>query len=395
MRVAGTRVGWAAVAASLTFGCFFYDSNWGASKRAQVNAAKHYTPAGLRRDATGASTPRRAAATRVLKARVYAARGYVVETTHWKKRFADVVLRANDSLAAELGVRLELESSVEWQTAADGADLYALIDELAAKDPGEGADFVIGLTGSLPKLVFSFHQLGVGSNPGKHIVLRASNDAVEYSAIQGALDELDEGERARVYRSRLLHKATSVLLHELGHTLGAPHSREPSDVMFAHYSTDIQGFAPATRALLGASLAEAENGVERARALAAALRAAPAAHWVEAERDALLARLDAASRATAAPTPASSPAASATASNAAVPALRPEHQARYREAVAALDAGRLDAALAAGGPLFAEYPGEYAVQDLRCRIAMARNQGWNSARAECEPLMRLMPAMPK
>ena len=53
-------------------------------------------------------------------------------------------------------------------------------------------DFVLGLVGSLPRVEFSFHQLGMAGLLGKHLVVRAMNDDAEFKYIQHQLDELDE-----------------------------------------------------------------------------------------------------------------------------------------------------------------------------------------------------------
>jgi hypothetical protein len=63
----------------------------------------------------------------------------------------------------------------------------------------------------------------------------------------------------------------------------------------------------------------------------------------------------------------------------------------YRNALGEHRAGREQEAWQIAQPLFERYPADYAVQDLRCQIAMKRDADWDHARAECEGLMKLSP----
>ena len=70
-------------------------------------------------------------------------------------------------------------------------------------------------------------------------------------------------------------------------------------------------------------------------------------------------------------------------------------RALYAQASGDLAAHRTRDAWAKAEPLFARYPGVYAVQDLRCKLALAQSSQWKDARRECEHLMKLSRGKPK
>ncbi|HWO11998.1 MAG TPA: matrixin family metalloprotease, partial [Polyangiaceae bacterium] len=97
----------------------------------------------------------------------------------------------------------------------------------------------------------------------KHIVLRSASDAAELDAIEAAFPDLDATARRDLYAKRKLHKATVLLLHELGHALGAIHTTQRNELMYPSYSADMNGFAESTRAVLRISLESRESATER------------------------------------------------------------------------------------------------------------------------------------
>jgi hypothetical protein len=62
---------------------------------------------------------------------------------------------------------------------------------------------------------------------------------------------------------------------------------------------------------------------------------------------------------------------------------------QWRRASDLAKAGDDQAAWQVARPLFARYPLVYAVQDLRCKLAMAAFPSFDDVRTECDPLMRL------
>lgn len=134
---------------------------------------------------------------------------------------------------------------------------------------------------------------------------------------------------------------------------------------------------------------------EIAAARLALLRTATGADWVAFEHDAEVARLEAF---TAGPPADAGLAAAQQASTAAaidVPfELRGADRDRYVRAVQELHAGVVASAWSDARPLFAAYPSVYAVQDLRCQLAMLRWLDRDALKAECAPLGRLADAGP-
>jgi len=388
--------------------CFFFDSRWGEEKRSQQRNAQHAAPATLaasRGEDDGAPL-----ATRVFKVRVYATARHAAEVSEWQHRIEDALRDASQVLGPTLGVRLELAGAEVWATSTTDEDLSNMLDQLVSTDAARDSDRVIGLVGSVPRFELSFHELGMGRILGKHLVLRAMNDAREYEAIQRSFDELEESERVKLYRSRRRHKVAAVLLHELGHNFGLPHEVERTSVMFKSYDPKASGYGAAAVGGMRMALArevdpKSSPDDQFATAFIAHLRQTSAA-WVDADRDAMIQKLEVV-RASARPTAGPSGATSAANRTAAAPAsekrfgapeeakprrepaIAAEQRATYQRAHQLLAEGQVEEAWKTGEPLFSTYPDDYAVQDLRCAIAMKRSGAWASVQRECEPLMRL------
>jgi len=366
-----------------TSGCFFYDSRWGEATKSQQRVAEHHMPEGLASEPGEAPVdgPGTACSTE-LRLRVHDASSVSASTRG--HGFAEVVARANQVLAPDLGACLTLSEVRPWKQVAATASLEAQLAELEQLDGGEGVDLVVGIGAPTQLLTFSFSQLGVAEFLGKHLVLRSASDAAELEAIESAFPDLDAKARSELYAKRKLHKATVLLLHELGHTLGAIHTTQRTELMYPSYSADMNGFSESTRALLRISLESRESATERgvsstrAARMLELLKSTPSGTWNLQDFEARLKVLE--TMAAAPPRTTSAKAASG---------LAPADQAAYDEAARLLDAKRSKEAWARAKPLFDRYLGSYEVQDLRCKIAMELGGDWETARQECEPLMRL------
>jgi hypothetical protein len=387
----------AALALTLN-GCFLgYDSRWGAAKRMQQHNAASAAPAAIESTPppeTSSAGEARAGAVRAYRVRIYASPAYEALTVDWHRRVSELLEDGNLVLGPSIGARLTIESFHEW--AVDEQSLSGALRALAEEDEGRDVDWVIGFVSALPRATRSFHELGMAEVPGKHLVLRAAGVADEKDAIDQAFDQLSEADRTKLGRARARHRATAVLLHEIGHTLGALHVSDLKSLMHPAYDTKMDAYGDPSAVLMRATLSHRDDAdpKERATALLSALESAPADTWAPADRDPFEARL----RAVLAPLANAAPAKESP----KVPALAPEVaalpedvRARFVDASRALEAGDAAAALEKARPLFEAEPDVLPVQDLRCKIAMARNLGWDSVRTECARLMTLSTAPKK
>ncbi len=204
---------------------------------------------------------------------------------------------------------------------------------------------------------------------------------------------------------RRRHKTATVFLHEIGHTLGAPHEVDATTIMHGRYGSKVTGYSDAAAGLMRLALAHRlDPGAQSEQAFAGALLAhveGTSVSWVPDERDALLARL----RREASPPPSPPPTRGRRRSPTSPAPSPPDPPAgpapdplatltitdrhAYDHAVEHLHARRLADAWVQAQPLFTAYPDVAAVQDLRCQIAMARGGDWTEVQAQCAPLMSI------
>jgi hypothetical protein len=426
-----------------TAACF--DSTWGEAKRAQEREAARVTPTDLKAlsgaGANGRLTP--------IRVHVVASPKYTAQVIDAPKRFRETVDEANCVLSGA-GVVLDVASFETWSPSED--DLPVTLAALEKAFPGNGEDLYVGLVGSVPRLALSFHDVGYATVLGHHVVLRAPSRADDVDAIQRNLDELSTEEREQLIRSRRNHRAAVVLLHELGHTLGAVHETAESSIMSTSYAAERSAFGPGNMAILNATLRhraahEAQRGA-LAREILGTLDqqkgdfvpadlATTRAYVAEiAERESSPSPVEnqaspaspaspasttstssAPRRAGWLPTPAittrlpppslsastASAVASASAPTSGKPStqangpenavtgldeLSPAHRELFRTSNAAFESGDAKGAWDRAKPLFSAYPNSYAVQDLRCKMAMAL-ASYDAARPECDSVMRL------
>ncbi|MBT8470671.1 MAG: hypothetical protein KJN97_18135, partial [Deltaproteobacteria bacterium] len=104
--------------------------------------------------------------------RVYASQEYRAQRAGWEARVRKMVDSSGEVLGPAFGLRLEVVDTRVWDADCDPERLQECLDELAALDPGEGVDWVIGLVSSVPRFTESFDELGMADLPGRHFVLR-------------------------------------------------------------------------------------------------------------------------------------------------------------------------------------------------------------------------------
>jgi hypothetical protein len=383
-------------------GCFlFYDSRWGEAEASQKRVAAKRMPSQLRGEGEvvepGATA--RAPAVR-LKIRAYATPHYAGALVDGKAQFEQAIIDANPTFDHDLSIRLELAGYSVWSKAVADDDLAQLIEQIMSEDPARDVDWVVVLASPRQMVATSADQLGVGLLLGRHLAIRAMSDAAEFDAIERGFDELSDGERRRLYAARKRHKAATVLLHEIGHTLGMPHEIDSRSLMSAKYSSDAGAFG-AHAARLGRRALElraTEPGTELHRKAAQGalnvLGNAPEHTWEPGAtrdvEDLLKRHLQGTQvklsgkpppRLTPAPAPTSAPGGGAK--------LSPADRALFTRAREAQAAGNIAEARAIAAPLFQSYPDEFAVQELRCQLAMKAGLSADAETAECAPLVRL------
>lgn len=185
-----------------------------------------------------------APAPRVLLARVWADKPHARAVLGWQVRFHRLVKAANEVLSANLGVVIEIESMKVWDHEGGQDKMMAQLDALVGRDDGAQVDIVIGLTSPLPVFKPVLHALGVAMPFGKHMVMRGIEDAAEHVRLREVLDEFSSEERETLYQSRMRHRELLVLLHEVGHLLGAMHVWPEASIMHPGYASHQNSFSP-------------------------------------------------------------------------------------------------------------------------------------------------------
>lgn len=189
----------------------------------------------------------------IAKIRVWADDAYRAQNLHWQQTLQDQLDAVNEVLAATFGVRLVADYRT-WQRHAPGASLAESLDALAQVDAGDDVLSVVGMTSSISLVSATFEQLGLASVGGRHMIMRGYADVEERKMFETAFTELRAGERDLLYQSRRRHKTTAILLHELGHNLGAEHVSDEDTLMHETYSARSSAFDPHSHDVILATL---------------------------------------------------------------------------------------------------------------------------------------------
>jgi hypothetical protein len=397
----GTRRAFVALVVASLASAACYDSRWGEAKRAQQRNAARATPATISANEGDGNTDGNGEAGRAprmvrpYRVRAWANARYAGQSIDWEKQIKELVDASNQVLAKDLGVALTIESIRSWALESD-ADLAGSLRALHEVDGADDVDFVIGFVGALPVATESFHELGYGDLPGKFLVVRAPGVLGERDQIEKAFDQLDDDTRARVAKRRKQHRAESVLLHELGHALGALHEVDSGSIMYHRYDQRMAGYSDAALALMRPWLAARGRGAQEdvaalKHAELEALEGPLAGAWVPAERESMLAKIRSAPTATTTATTTTT--ASTTPTPIATPTvpteIRDADRDTFSRASALYSSGDYDQAWKVGTPLFAAYPTVRAVQDMRCQLAMKRALPLSKIKTECEAIMKI------
>ncbi|HYQ15088.1 MAG TPA: matrixin family metalloprotease, partial [Polyangiaceae bacterium] len=209
-------------------GCFFYDSSWGAAKASQKRVVAQRTPSELRRE----RPPR---TTESLRIRAYATPHYAAALVDGEAQFRQALADANPTLASALSFQLELSEYRVWSNRVSDDRLDVLLHAIEQQDPARDVDWVVILASPRQMVATSADELGMAPLLGRHLAIRAMSDAAEFDVIERGFNELSDDEKRTLYDARKRHKAATVLLHELGHTLGMPHELDRHSMMSAVY----------------------------------------------------------------------------------------------------------------------------------------------------------------
>lgn len=184
---------------------------------------------------------------RMLPIRVWADQE-VRKVGRWKHRIEAYVGRANNGLA-EFGIQLRIAAIEPWRREADPADTRAMLDELHRLDAGEGVEWVMGVVAASGGYRID-HRIGGSVLFSKHFVMREAAEFQEYDALRNSDLALSEEDLDTLYRKRMAHRSTVILLHEWAHTLGAMHTRSSDWIMSPTYFTSALQFSEPNRRIV-------------------------------------------------------------------------------------------------------------------------------------------------
>jgi len=180
---------------------------------------------------------------REVTVRVWADEKYRAENSRWEKAFELQLAQVNAVLGAKLGIKLVVVQSNAWARHEPGSTLDEDLEALESQDDGTGAFVVIGLVSGQSLVSATFEELGVAYVGGHHVVVRGYADLEERTQFKNAFPDVAGDEIEQVLLARKQHKLTTVLLHELGHSLGVNHDAEQDTMMSSGYSRMVAGYS--------------------------------------------------------------------------------------------------------------------------------------------------------
>ncbi len=317
--------------------------------------------------------------------RVYTDAGYRGQNPAHEQQLRRLLAAAFRILEPTTGVALGEIEFRSWERQA-GTDLPGMLAELEALDPADDVDWVLGFVDAQGHVAADVHQLGEARAPGRHAVLRGLNDAAEVTLLEATLREMSARERQALYGRRKRHKELVLLLHELGHTLGAMHVTGTDRIMAPSYEASQSSFEGPNARLMAAA-AQARFGGNKAepdrewRAVLEHIRKHPWSGWNEDERDRLVTELESRVKAVE----------EGSAGMTLGSRVRPEDREKFRAAERLLVAGRPADAWEEVEPLIEFYPDEASVQVLSCRLAVAADKDRALIGRRCQRAMELAP----
>lgn len=326
-----------------------------------------------------------------LPIRVHAEEAYRAAHVDWRSDFAARVRRANDILSPRFGVELEIESLHEWERGAESGDIGSVLGELETLDSGKGVVWVIGLLSGLPVFEPSLDHLGMARIFGKHLILRGVDDPKELEVFLTMPKKPGEEEPSEIYSERIRHRETVTLLHELGHTLGAIHTRDPRSFMHPVWDQAAADYDSPNATLIQLSLrhmllarARKDQPPESFADVIAQLEASDGTDWDPADRARVIATLKQ-----------YRPPRERSAVESPRPALPKEEAEIYGRAITLANAGKPKEALEAVEPLLKSRAEDPMVQSLGCALSTAAHPAAPKAHQACATAARLAPTDPR
>ena len=332
---------------------------------------------------------------RVAKVRIWVDEDFRAQNVRWRAQIEEQVDEANQFLAPALGLRLEIAELKPWPVRQADRTTEQLVEAIEAQDDGKDVTWVIGYTSSLSLAEARFEALGAARPLGRHLIVRGYADVEERKAYERLLPDTSAEERELVHQARRRHKQKLVLIHELGHSLGAPHERDDSWIMHGAYSPHMATLSDQSRALMRITLdAWLAPSPPDQRALAARLvgwiESNPWGGWEEDELREQVTFLHAVGDA-----------AAAAGTDPGAPAgkdipVPPGAYEQYKRAQALARGGKLDDALAELEALVSAYPASLEIRLGICEIRVGKHgPGAPEAIAACDRAAELSPADPR
>ena len=345
----------------------------------QRKTAASLEPARLRPDPTGGAPLGTA------RVRVYADSDYRSQNPGHKLELRRLFARVSRVLEPTIGLRLEVVDVRDWQRQG-GSDLQAALSDLEYLDPANDVDWVVGMVNALGQVSTELHQLGYARVLGHHMVLRGLNDAAEVSLLEEVLGTISTRQRQELYSRRKRHKEQVLLLHEIGHTLGAMHVTDPRKILYPSYEHTQASFGPQNaglmRAAAAARMARGRRDEEAEwRAVLTYVETHSWSGWNQDEKTVLVTELQTRVRSV-------DEGAGATLGQ----SVRPADRERFKAAERLEAAGRAADAWEELEPLIEFYPDEPEVQRFACRLAVAAQRDRSAIESRCARAVRVAPA---
>jgi predicted Zn-dependent protease len=317
---------------------------------------------------------------RTLRVRVWADAG-VRALPRWRDEINEQIDYASQLLVPLVGVQLSIDKVADWKRTGAPSDALRELNEV---DDGEGVGWVIGYVTPGHEARVAFAELGDAQLLGKHVVVRGWAERAETDALAAKLPDLDAKARDEVLAAHARHKQTVVLLHMLARTLGAIEVADPAWLQHPTYSPKQSTLSDRNRALVQLAIdARVSGEPERvaAHGLLERIEKEEWGGWSATSRDEIVARLRSV--------------VIAAKEGEAAPEVPAEALGQYERVKQLGKRGQIADALAELDNMMTAYPGNAAMQLVRCELMIEKPGLADTAtRAACARVSELAPGDP-